>query len=57
MLDVSSENLLRSVFHTLAYADVFDYPLTAREVYRYLPLDVVSFENAGPFVDRRFPRD
>jgi hypothetical protein len=36
MLDVSSENLLRSVFHTLAYADVFDYPLTAPEVYRYL---------------------
>ena len=36
MLDVSSENLLRSVFHTLAYADIFDYPLTAPEVYRYL---------------------
>lgn len=36
MLDVSSENLLRSVFHTLAYADVFDYPLSAEEVCRYL---------------------
>jgi hypothetical protein len=45
MLDLSSENLLkkvhgnvvlRSVFHTLAYADIFDYPLTAPEVYRYL---------------------
>jgi hypothetical protein len=48
MLDVSSENLpwrsgatretvvSRSVFHTLTYADVFDYPLTASEVYRYL---------------------
>jgi hypothetical protein len=36
MLDVSSENLLRSVFHTLAYADIFDYPLTTAEVYRYL---------------------
>jgi hypothetical protein len=45
MLDVYSENLLQkprgavilqSVFHTLAYADVFDYPLTAPEVYRYL---------------------
>ena len=36
MLEVSSENLLRSIFHTLAYADVFDYPLTASEVYRYL---------------------
>jgi hypothetical protein len=28
--------VLGSVFHTLAYADVFDYPLTAPEVYRYL---------------------
>lgn len=45
MLDVSSENLphkahgttvLHTVFHTLAYADIFDYPLTAPEVYRYL---------------------
>jgi hypothetical protein len=53
MLDVSSESLpqkahgttvLRSVFHTLAYADVFDYPLTAREVYRYLAWTNASFE-------------
>ena len=45
MLDVDSENflqeprgavILQSVFHTLAYADVFDYPLTMPEVYRYL---------------------
>jgi hypothetical protein len=35
-LDVSSMDVLQSVFHTLAYADVFDYPLTAPEVYRYL---------------------
>jgi hypothetical protein len=54
MLDVSSENLppqargttaLRSVFHTLAYADVFDYPLTVREVYRYLAWANDSFED------------
>ena len=35
MIDVASETV-RAVFHTLAYADVFDYPLTAPEVYRYL---------------------
>jgi hypothetical protein len=45
MLDVSSENLLRSVFHTVAYADVFDYPLTAHEVYRYLSSANASFED------------
>jgi hypothetical protein len=36
MLDVYSETLKYSVFHTLAYADIFDYPMTAEEVYRYL---------------------
>ena len=44
MLDVSSENLLRSVFHTLAYSDVFDYPLTAGEVYCYLTSMTASLE-------------
>jgi hypothetical protein len=44
MLDVSSENLLHSVFHALAYADVFDYPLTATEVYRYLPSTNTSYQ-------------
>ncbi len=54
MVDVSSENLpqkahrtgvVHSVFHTLAYADVFDYPLTATEVYRYLTSVEASFED------------
>jgi len=45
VLDVSSENLLRSVFHTLAYSDVFDYPLTAGEIYRYLTWPDASLED------------
>ena len=44
MLDVSSENLLHSVFHTIAYSDVFDYPLTAGEVYCYLTSMSASLE-------------
>jgi hypothetical protein len=53
VIDISSGSLLqnaregivlRSVFHTLAYADVFDYPLTAPEVYRYLTATKATFE-------------
>ncbi len=45
MLDVPSEkNLSRSIFHTLAYSDVFDYPLTAAEVHYYLTSMRVSLE-------------
>ena len=53
MLDVSSENLLRSVFHTLAYADVFDHPLTAHEVYRYLPSANASFEDVTQLLENK----
>ena len=54
MLDVSPEKLppksrgtivLHSVYHTLAYADVFDYPLTAPEVYRYLTSTKATLED------------
>lgn len=34
--NVRASTVLRAVFHTLAYADVFDYPLSAPETYRYL---------------------
>jgi hypothetical protein len=53
MLDVFSENLLRSVFHTLAYADVFDYPLTAHEVYRYLPSANPSFQDVTQLLENK----
>lgn len=33
---MSSTDLIRSIYQTLAYADVFRYPLTAAETWRYL---------------------
>lgn len=43
-MNVSSESLLSSVFHTIAYADVFEYPLTAGEIHRYLTSTRGTFE-------------
>ena len=41
-LPAKASAALHAVFQTLAYADIFDYPLTASEVYRFLPLRRVS---------------
>src|SRR5215216_1510958 len=52
--DVSSESfpqnaggstVFRAVFHTLAYADIFDYPLTAAEIYHYLIATRATWED------------
>jgi hypothetical protein len=40
-------DILQCVFQTLVYADVFDYPLTAPEVYRYLTATKATFEEVS----------
>jgi hypothetical protein len=56
--EAGGAKLLHAVFHTLAYADVFDYPLTVPEVYRYLMSEKASFQEVAQALadETRFTR-
>lgn len=51
MLEHSSDNLSRAVLQTVAYSDIFDYPLTAREIHRYLIGVEASLEEVARTVE------
>lgn len=50
MLRQSSDNLSLAVLKTVAYSDMFDYPLTAREIHRYLTGVKASLQEVVRFV-------
>ncbi len=43
--------LERAILHTLGYADVFDYPLTASEIHRYLTAQKATVEEVARTLD------
>jgi hypothetical protein len=51
MLNGSLDKLARAVMQTVAYSDIFDYPLTAREIHRYLTGVHATFEEVALALD------
>lgn len=54
MPDIYFDRLSRAVMQTIAYSDIFDYPLTAREIHRYLTGVRASFEEVVQALEEGF---
>ena len=51
MLDNSHKNLSQAILETVAYSDVFEHPLRAREIHRYLIGNRLPFEELEQALD------
>ncbi|MGE5377988.1 MAG: hypothetical protein ACM3XO_23245 [Bacteroidota bacterium] len=58
MPNAGSNEISQAVFNTLLYSDVYDFPLTAREIHRYLSGRAASYEEVCQALkeDPRFTR-
>jgi cellulose synthase/poly-beta-1,6-N-acetylglucosamine synthase-like glycosyltransferase len=52
----SNELAWRAIQKTIAYSDIFDYPLTAQEIYRYLVGLAEPFDNIQAILDEQLSR-
>jgi hypothetical protein len=54
MLNDSANNLPEAVLRTIIYSDIFDYPLTAHQIHRYLAEVSASFEEVVKSLDTSY---